>query len=328
MMVVTMQPMNWCPIWPNFTAEMTLLDANVVIRHFDSTRAGGEYEIHVATADLLEGLDDGARARLTTWLVDQRLLGVRSPRVTTQIIEYTKSKRPLSVDQRAERLLKHIASRLETVGAYHKIRRHEIDVSAELCAWSESLEWDPEVNFLLGYLFEQNWLQGTSDEVGNITCTVTMSGYRRLAEQATSTDSNQAFVALWFHDSMNQAYEKGIFPAVKAAGYSPLRIDQKPDANKIDDEIIAEIRRSRFVVADFTHGNDGARGGVYFEAGFAMGLGIPVIFTCRNDIVDKLHFDTRQYAHIVWETPEQLRAELKNRILARIGHGTGIGLGT
>lgn len=327
-MVITMQPMNWCPIWPDFTAPMTLLDENAELRRFDSARAGGDYEIHIATADLLEGLDNGERARLTTWLVEQRLLGVRSPRVTKEIIEYAKAKRPLSIDQRAEQLLKLVASRIETVGAYHKIWRHEIHVGAEFCAWSESLEWDPEVHFLLRYLFEQNWLQGTSDEIGNITCTITMSGYRRLAEQATRTDPNQAFVALWFHDSMNQAYEEGIFPAVKAAGYSPLRIDQKPDADKIDDEIIAEIRRSRFVVADFTHGNYGARGGVYFEAGFAMGLGIPVIFTCRNDIVDKLHFDTRQYAHIVWETPQQLHAELKKRILARIGEGRGIDLGT
>ena len=46
--------------------------------------------------------------------------------------------------------------------------------------------------------------------------------------------------------------------------------------DKIDDEIIGEIRRSRFLVADFTHGDKGARGSVYYEAGFAYGLGLPV----------------------------------------------------
>ena len=101
-----------------------------------------------------------------------------------------------------------------------------------------------------------------------------------------------------------------------------LRIDRKPDVDKIDDEIIAEIRRSRFLVADFTHGDKGARGGVYYEAGFAYGLGKPVIYTCRADMVDYLHFDTRQYAHILWETPEELREGLKNKIVARIGEGT------
>ena len=131
---------------------------------------------------------------------------------------------------------------------------------------------------------------------------------------------------MWFDKSMEEVYERGIRPAIEEAGYSPLRIDDKPDLDKIDDDIIAEIRRSRFVVADFTHGCDGARGGVYFEAGFAYGLDIPVIYTCRNDMVDNLHFDTRQYAHIVWEMEEldQLRAELRNRILARIGEGPGV----
>ena len=55
--------------------------------------------------------------------------------------------------------------------------------------------------------------------------------------------------------------------------------------NSIDDEIIAEIRRSWFVVADFTCGtvpHEGKevaipRGGVYYEAGFAQGLNVPLI---------------------------------------------------
>ena len=71
----------------------------------------------------------------------------------------------------------------------------------------------------------------------------------------------------------------------------------------------------------FTHGKDGARGGVYFEAGLAYGLGLPVIYTCRKDKVFKLHFDTRQYHHIVWEEPADLCRDLKNRIQALIGEG-------
>ena len=303
---------------------MRLVDDSGELQHFDSRRTGGEYEIHVSAADLLELLDAGARARLTTWLVDQRTLGVRAPRVTWEIIEYAKTKRPLSVHERAERLLKFIDLKIDTVGSCHRIWRHEPEIHATFCAWSESLDWDPEVNFLLKYLSEQKWLQGVSDEVGNINCTVTMAGYRQLAEQATNADARQVFVAMWFDDSMNEAYDNGIRPAVEAAGFSPLRIDLKPDADKIDDEIIAEIRRSRFLVADFTHGDQGARGGVYFEAGFALGLGIPVIFTCRADMVDELHFDTRQYAHIVWNNAEQLRDQLKNRILARIGEGSNV----
>ena len=37
---------------------------------------------------------------------------------------------------------------------------------------------------------------------------------------------------------------------------------------------------------------------VYFEVGFTKGLGIPVIWTCREDDFDDLLFDTKQYNHI------------------------------
>ena len=56
--------------------------------------------------------------------------------------------------------------------------------------------------------------------------------------------------------------------AISGAGYKPVRIDKHQHNNRIDDEIVAAIRQSRFVVADFTQ----QRGGVYFEAGLAMGL--------------------------------------------------------
>ncbi len=120
---------------------------------------------------------------------------------------------------------------------------------------------------------------------------------------------------------MDEAFDQGIKPAIEGTGYKPLRIDQKEHVNKIDDEIIAELRRSRFVVADFTHGEDGARGGVYYEAGFAHGLERPVFFTCRKDKMKTLHFDTNHFNHIVWTDPADLREKLKNRILAVIGEG-------
>ena len=109
-------------------------------------------------------------------------------------------------------------------------------------------------------------------------------------------------------------------------GYDAFKINEKPDVDKIDDEIIGEIRRSRFLVADFTHGSEGARGGVYYEAGFAYGLGLTVIRSCRKDIMDRneLHFDVRQHYHVAWENSEQLRDGLEKRIRALIGEGPNV----
>ena len=186
-------------------------------------------------------------------------------------------------------------------------------------AWSESTTLG-EIRYLADYLTDQSWLQRSIDG----TYTVTVDGHRRISDLRTNPDSGQVFVAMWFDEEMERAYSHGIAPAIESAGYKPMRIDQKADVVKIDDEIVAEIRRSRFLVADFTQGDDGARGGVYFEAGFAFGLGIPVIYTCRESSISRIHFDTRQYHHTAWTDPADLRDKLEKRILALIGEGPEI----
>ena len=236
--------------------------------------------------------------------------------VSKEVIKHVEAKRPLPVYERATRLLRFIANNVGAVGTMTSVQ----DDTFGAYAWSESTNWD-EVAFLLDYLQQRSWVQGDRTASGSLFGTVTVDGYSLISNQDANVDSSQAFIAMWFHESMNQAYEEGVRPAIEGVGYKPLRIDHKEHINKIDDEIIAEIRRSRFLVADFTQDDDGARGGVYYEAGFAHGFGLQVIFTCREDSVEKLHFDTNHYNHIVWSTPDELREKLKNRILAVIGEG-------
>ena len=131
--------------------------------------------------------------------------------------------------------------------------------------------------------------------------------------------SDDAFVAMWFDTSLNAVWSQGIAKGISESGYNPVRIDKTEHNNKIDDEIVAAIRRSRFLVADFT----GQRGGVYFEAGLAAGLGKPVVWLCRRADLKDVHFDTRQYNFLLWdaEHPDELARGLQNRIEATIGRG-------
>lgn len=307
---------NECPIWPGYKASGNSSGYEIFIE--ESSRAGGSYTITREAKMLLDSgdFDDGERARLTTMLVDQRQQGVECPIVTVGTVEVARSKAPLLAQQRAIGLLRFMSGRAETIASFVSFNIQSNDAYA----WTESIQWD-EIAYLIQYAETMGWVQGNQYMGGGFQGRLTIHGYDLVAEQRTNVDSSQAFVAMWFDGSMSEPYDKGIDPAIKEAGFKPLRIDQKEHINKIDDEIIAEIRRSRFVVADFTHGKDGARGGVYYEAGFAQGLNLPVIFTCRKDAVDELHFDTNHYNHIVWETPEDLRQQLKNRILAVIGEG-------
>ena len=308
-----------CPIWGS-PHEANVRNTRF-IKFVESSRAGGAYIITREAELAVRKFDDSRKSILTSWLIDQRLRGTEVPAITIEDVKHIERKRPLTVRERADRLLRFIAEKSDTIGTRIYVRK-----DAAVFAWSEATSGG-EIEFLLEYLEEKNWIKG--NHLGDpfsimLEATVTVEGYGRIADQATNVDSSQAFVAMWFDESMNEACQNGIELGIRDAGYEPLRVDRKEHTNKIDDEIIAEIRRSKFIVADFTQGDSGPRGGVYYEAGFAHGLGLPVIFTCKEGDVDKLHFDTNHYNHIVWSTPEDLREKLKNRILAVIGEGPGV----
>ena len=141
---------------------------------------------------------------------------------------------------------------------------------------------------------------------------VTVKGWQRVS--LTGAATRVAFIAMSFAPELEVALKEGIAPGICDAGYHPLRVDKVEHNEKICDRIVAEIRGSRMLVADVTM----QRQGVYFEAGFAMALGMPVVWTCRKDDLANVHFDTRQYNHIVWETPAELRIRLRDRILATV----------
>ncbi len=170
-----------------------------------------------------------------------------------------------------------------------------------------------ELSFLLGELSRRSCVELTSSSI-----TLTMHGWETASELSkTGRSSDAVFIAMSFHPSHDATYEKCIAPAIEEAGYRPLRVDKVEHVNRIDDQIIADIRRSRFMVADLTD----QRQGVYFEAGMMIGLGRTVIWMVRNDELSKVHFDNRQYNFIVYEDFEEARQRLRLRILALEGEG-------
>jgi nucleoside 2-deoxyribosyltransferase len=148
--------------------------------------------------------------------------------------------------------------------------------------------------------------------------TITPSGWTFLDETAKPASLlKQVFVAMSFAPELHRAWIGGIEPAISKAGFQPYRVDSTPHIDRIDTKIVAEIRNSRFMIADVTQ----QRPGVYFEAGFAIGLGLPVFWSVREDDLKNVHFDTRQYNHIVWQTEEQLAERLYYSIAAIMGKG-------
>lgn len=110
----------------------------------------------------------------------------------------------------------------------------------------------------------------------------------------------KAFMAMKFGDpTLNSMLENVFKPAASRAGFDLLKLDDRPRAGLIDDRMRVEIRASDFLIADLTHDNFGA----YWEAGYAEGLGKPVIYTCERSKFEsgKTHFDTNHHLTILWD---------------------------
>jgi hypothetical protein len=186
--------------------------------------------------------------------------------------------------------------------------------------WPLAQARDPEeFRKMLGYWFEEGALErNPAKDQRLVECgaVVTGKGWRIVDELRPSRpgQGNQAFVAMSFAEERERVYDAAIKPALESTGWTPLRVDREQFEDKICDRIVVEIRRSALMVVECT----GQRPNVYFEAGFAMGLNIPVIWCVRQDEAEKnkLAFDIRQYPHIFWMDENDLKIKLTDRIAA------------
>ena len=106
-------------------------------------------------------------------------------------------------------------------------------------------------------------------------------------------------MAMKFGDAeLSGFFSHHLKPATKRAGFDLFKLDDQPKAGLIDDRMRIEIRTSRFLIADLSHANPGA----YWEAGFAEGLGKPVLYLCEQQKFDerKTHFDTNHCTTVTW----------------------------
>jgi len=169
---------------------------------------------------------------------------------------------------------------------------------------------------IIEYL-EQKLLIEVNHEVGRIggKTVLTVDGWEKYEKlKEINLDSKKVFIAMNFDSVLKPVFDDAIYPACEECGFKAIRIDKEEHNEKICDKIIAGIKESKFLIADFT----GQKQGVYFEAGYAYGLSIPVIWTCRRGEETELHFDTRQYNHIIWDDVDAFKIQLIDRIKATI----------
>ena len=244
------------------------------------------------------------------------------------VAELVKRTRVPDALEQADQMLLYVAHAAPRLGRFTEFEHRQ--------RWATRLFLDSIEAFNLLLAYNADYFFPKSDGPVTVALALSQDGWRRVSRLRSSpTAGNQAFVAMWFDEGLHDAYDNGIKPALEATGFNPYRVDRAHHNTRIDAEIMAQIRASRLVIADST----GARPSVYYEAGFADGLGIPVLWCCNRDIetvilrsplahprdaelpkperkcwFEASAFDTNHLVHILWKDPDHLKMELTARI--------------
>ena len=219
--------------------------------------------------------------------------------------------------------IKHVGQQItyseeETISLLF-VDRKDKDINAHSPTHGQMLGRNPqdcrdEAKYMLDNLQSSSYIEygfGSQDDEA-LHIRLTPKGYERIDQlQKNSGYGKSVLVAMKFGDDTKPLRE-AIRQGIQDAGYLAVFIDEVQHNDFITPELLKHIRDSKFVVADLTHQNNGA----YFEEGYAMGLGKPVIQLCKNGV--KLHFDIAQKNTIMWETESDIPERLTNRIKATI----------
>lgn len=236
---------------------------------------------------------------------------------------------PNTMAERIDRIIVKLSELTQHVGQAVKLKPEEVfalffvdrkETDPQKISPSQEYEWRgegqciQEASYMIDYLKEAGLIVKEIHQWNGGECelTLTPKGYARVDEiQKYVSHGRNALVAMQFGDAtgtLREAIRRGIHDA----GYCAIFIDEVQHNDFITPELLKYIRDSKFVVVDLTHKNNGA----YFEEGYAMGVGKPVIQLCQKDT--HLHFDIAQKNTIMWEKEEDIPVMLKNRIIATI----------
>ena len=175
------------------------------------------------------------------------------------------------------------------------------------------------VPHLIEDLKKRGTIKGTIGQGGEACffVTLTLDGWEQYeAEKRGEFQGNYGFIAMQFGDSdLDPFVENVVKPAVKkGTGYDLVDMRDVAQAGVIDNILRTQIRDAAFLIVDLTHDNPGA----YWEAGYAEGLGKPVIYICEKAKFEdeRTHFDTNHCTTVLWSKADA--ADFQQTLIATL----------
>ncbi len=178
--------------------------------------------------------------------------------------------------EQADLLVLWIGDHLATPDAVVRVPHEELaaTVGTSVSTGNPGMVW------LFDELAPRKLLHHRSEPNAVYVLSLTIDGWARYEElHKVRSESRTAFMAMKFGDDVLDRVVLECFkPAVARAGFELRKLTDEQPAGLIDNQIRSAILSGRFVVADLSHGSHGA----YWEAGFAEGLGLPVLHLRRE----------------------------------------------
>lgn len=217
---------------------------------------------------------------------------------------------PIEHSSKERKLLELHAKKKRFIGPFEPMSFNEVDMyKCLICNEDELFQWTDSLTC-------KNILNSNSPSINstdiNTNYSITVKGWNLIEEAKKGVGSNKVFIALSFGLDERKEVQRSIEEACRDSGFEATTVDKEHFQGGITDKIIAMINESKFVVADLTEHNNG----VYFEAGYAEGLGRPVIYTVRRSDTENIHFDTKHLNQIRWDTHDELKETLFDRVRA------------
>jgi len=138
---------------------------------------------------------------------------------------------------------------------------------------------------------------------------LTEKGWREAAASAGRKKLKPCVVLISDDEDLRTIWQDRLLPKIEQCGYQPRLLTHTNTHNreKYSLELIAD---SKLIIADLS----GQSPEVYFTAGYALGLNIPVIWTVNSRDADKLFVQIKDIRPIVWETAEDLAVILQQKL--------------
>ena len=220
----------------------------------------------------------------------------------------------ISPSVQSMKLIRYIGDEVSKTGhPIHELRDISVEIGAQSAELASELLEELQERGLVRMGVPVRTLSGTI----YLNVNLSLDGWNQYAaEKRGELSGDYGFLARKFNDpELDNFVHDVLKPTIEeSTGYKLRDMNDVSRAGVIDNIIRIEIRDAKFVLVDLTHDNNGA----YWEAGYAEGLGKPVIYLCETVKFDakKTHFDTNHCTTVPWSRNDD--EDFRSRLTATL----------